>query len=113
MKRSGTICALMLTLVLTACGGGGAANCPDGFTCTDVSADDYGASWPLSVDAGALGCKPVDIVTFTTSDGEVYAVNSIAEMTTLYADIHAILASAQGDPGPLRTDGLRLCSQGA
>ena len=101
---------LLLTLPLLACGGGG--DCPDGFTCKEMTATDYGEQWPLTVEKGVLGCKPVDIVIFKADDGTTYAVNSVAGMTDLYADIRPILANVTGDPGFLRTEGLGLCQGG-
>lgn len=100
----------ILGALLAACGG---SACEEGFTCKEVKASDYPGTWPLQVASGTLACKPVEIVTFTTEDGTVYAVNNSAVMTNLYADIAPVLILPTGDPGPLRTDGLKLCSGGA
>jgi hypothetical protein len=102
-----TLAVLLLALSLTACSGSG--NCPDGFKCETMKATDYGDQWTLNVEGGTLGCKPVDIVVFTTDDGTTYAVNASASATNLYADITPILAQTTGDPGFLRTEGLGLC----
>ena len=52
-----------------------------------ISAEDFGESWPFTVQSGILACKN-SAVTFTTN-GTTYAVNGIAGSRG-YADIEPI-----------------------
>lgn len=63
----------------------------DGF----VTSADYGSAWPLTVDAGFLGCPESfgdrnGAVTFTTLDGDEYALNGQASHD--YPDLRPIWA---------------------
>lgn len=81
-----------------------------------VTRQDYGARWPLTVDAGYLMCVD-DAVTFTSSAGGTYALNGVAIQRSAGTDIRnsTIWASSTGvtgdrkDLGVLIDDGLALC----
>jgi hypothetical protein len=67
-----------------------------------VSRAEFGARWPLTVDAGILRCRVPGIVTFE-SNGVVYALSGNAEAVALGNDIGPIWADeANGRPKDLR-----------
>lgn len=49
----------------------------------NVTKEDFGSTWPLEVDSGNVACETNDAgdvaLTFTTTEGKVYALNGIAE----------------------------------
>lgn len=97
------------SLATAGCGGSEAAG-------QQVTSEDYGNAWPLTVDEGTLRCEPAGQVVFTAPDGTEYAVNGMAD-TAGYADIDPIWAGSR-DPGipkmsmgPLIDDGLAMCEE--
>lgn len=107
--------AVLPILLLSACsasddGGNGDSD-------KEVSRDDYGAEWPLTVDSGTLECKGsggVGEATITV-DGTKYALNGIAKGNDAYADIRPIwadspdFAGVKQDISVLIEDALPLC----
>lgn len=82
----------------------------------DVTAQEFGDTWPLTVQAGKLSCTQkgkATPVTFTTPDGKSYAVNGAAASSA--ADIWAIwrdnpeIEGAKVNIGALIDEGLKLC----
>lgn len=81
---------------------------------TQVTQQEFGADWPLTVSSGTLRCEGAGAVLFRSPDGTDYAVNGTA-LTAGYGDIDPIWAA---DPtalapkmniGPLIDLGLALC----
>ncbi|MFA9432935.1 MULTISPECIES: hypothetical protein [unclassified Egicoccus] len=54
-----------------------------------VSRDDYGDSWPLTIEGGWLRYEPAGRAIFRTPDGDEYALNGMAS-TAGYAEIEPI-----------------------
>jgi hypothetical protein len=81
----------------------------------EISRQDLGKDWPLTVDSGMLRCEGVGAVTFTADDGTTYAVNGTARGLDQWPDIDRIWADnpdVKGlkiDISPLIQRGLRLC----
>lgn len=111
-----TLTAGALALTLAGCGAFHPEDYPlDGpaLTATDnpqeVTADQFGHSWPLAVDQGWVGCElngnGDPVLTFTDPDGTVYALNALEENrgNTDIGDI------ATGSIGPLRTFAFAVC----
>ncbi|HHP6940216.1 TPA: DUF2511 domain-containing protein [Acinetobacter baumannii] len=44
----------------------------------EVTADQFGDKWPLTVDKGTLHCEPPTRIVFTAPDGQKYGVNGSA-----------------------------------
>jgi hypothetical protein len=80
-----------------------------------VTRADWGAGWPLTVDAGTLRCETGRAVVFQTPDGTKYALNGIASANPKYKDLEPIWATDPSgltpkmDIGPLIQAGLALC----
>lgn len=82
----------------------------------EVSADQFGDKWPLTVDKGTLHCEPPTRIVFTAPDGQKYGVNgsaandyiSILEITkeTEYNGIKMKMSSAN-----LIDIGMKLCEK--
>ncbi|MDQ1629578.1 MAG: hypothetical protein QOI54_3322 [Actinomycetota bacterium] len=110
-----------LLLFLCACGGTstGTDDSADAAPATAraVSAADYGADWPLTVDHGTLKCDGSDGVGEATIDvdGTTYALNGIAKGNTDFSDIDPIWAAnpdvdgLKKDISVLIDDALKLC----
>ncbi|OWJ74145.1 hypothetical protein CDV53_14005 [Haematobacter missouriensis] len=100
----------------------------DGEAVTRASFEARGLDWPLTVDAGQLGCKGRNgfgAVWFKTKDGKAYAVNGIAQkdfakLEPIWAvdeDSLRIIKLAGGkvdylprvSSGDLISEGLKLC----
>ena len=87
----------------------------------EVSRQDYGDEWPLTVGSGVLACA-ASAVTFET-DTNVYALNGIAKARKSGAELNPTWAEDTGIPGlgaipglkksigPLIDDGLKLCGE--
>ena len=83
----------------------------------EVSREEFGAKWPLTVDRGVLSCNGSNGVgqVFFTSGGKTYAVNGLARGTKKYPPADEIWADNPSGPGPkkdigpLIERGLKLC----
>ncbi len=79
----------------------------------EISADDFGIDWPLTVEHGILVCS-LGQVTFVHG-GVEYAVNPVAERTGLYERLDPLRAHVAPGAGaskslePLIDAGLELC----
>ncbi|WP_454114974.1 hypothetical protein [Microbacterium lacticum] len=75
----------------------------------EVTADQFGHSWPLTIDHGWVGCELNEdgdpVLNFTDLDGTVYALNALEENRG-NADIGEL---ATGSIGPLRTFAFAVC----
>lgn len=84
----------------------------DGEAEGEVSRDELGAEWPLSVERGRLACDR-DAVTFT-ADGETWALNGVAqtrgfpEIDPIWLD-HPSPNIPKKSIAPLIERGLELC----
>ncbi len=118
--RPATLATIPLILALTGCGSFHPEDYPlDGPTLTatenpqEVTAEQFGHSWPLTVDHGQVGCDlnaaGDPVLTFTDPDGTVYALNALEENAG-NADIGDI---ATGSVGPLRTFAFTVCDASA
>lgn len=87
--------------------------CPAAGNTQAVSAECV-TPWPLTVPAGVLICEPVSVVIFEDEEGNVWAVNGMAEAAG-YEDIEPIWAvnpeneTARINIGALIKAGLELC----
>lgn len=101
---------IVLVLVVVSCGAGGDGDADD--SSIEVSREDFGADWPLTVASGILACEGAGAVTFT-ANGTTYAVNGMASSLDAGVDIDPIWAEARDAPkkniGPLIDRGLELC----
>lgn len=101
----------LLQLVLLA---GLAACTPDkGFKAHEISREDYGDRWPLTVDAAVLACEPGGVPTVTV-DGTTYGLNAADEREIRSAfRLERILADesdgGRKDAAVLLRDALALC----
>jgi len=90
-----------------------------GWNIRDVSAKEYGARWPFTVDKGMLGCKDSAVVFRAIPRKGVhqeYAVNGIARGRRLAGapqrDVFSIVqdaGAAKKSVAPIIEDGLKLC----
>jgi hypothetical protein len=85
-----------------------------------VSATEFGASWPLTVEDGFLSCAPPGVVLFAAPSGQRYPVNGLAisrfpdlpdikEIWALNPDPALANAGLRISIGPLIDRGLELC----
>ncbi|UQA94470.1 hypothetical protein [Streptomyces halobius] len=78
-----------------------------------VTADQFGAAWPLKPEKGTVACLAVSnsgyAITFTTPDGKAYALNEVAEDDKGYPSAETIKNSS-GKMWRLRSYGLQVCS---
>lgn len=80
----------------------------------EVTADQFGDKWPLTVDKGTLHCEPPTRIVFTTPDGQKYGVNgsaandyiSILEITK---DTENMGVKFKMSPNILIDEGMKLC----
>lgn len=114
-----TLLTLTTTLALTGCGAFYPEDYPlDGAAPTatanpqQVTAEQFGHSWPLTVDHGHVGCAlnaaGDPVLSFTAPDGTVYALNPLEEDR----DNEDIGELATGSIGPLRTLAFAVCDVG-
>lgn len=105
MSKAALVVGLAIALVLFGCGEG------------NVSSDEFGSKWPLTVDSGDLRCEGSQgfgSVVFTDPDGNEYGVNGVA-VGQGYPPIDPIwkddpeLAGLKISIGPLIDRGLSLC----
>ena len=96
----------VLALAATACGGGGAAG-------VEITAEQFGDSWPFTVERGQLSCAGASAIVFT-ADGTEYAVNEAAREAG-YAALDPVWRSSPIIPAlkvsvaPVIERGLDLC----
>lgn len=101
-------------LALVGCSSASSSTSGDSAHSKEVSANQYGDAWPLTVDSGTLACDG-GAVTFTTTDGTVYPVNGTAmDQMQDGPDLHDIWANDPEVKGEkkymvLIDDGLKLC----
>lgn len=82
----------------------------------EVSADQFGDKWPLTVDKGTLHCEPPTRIVFTAPDGQKYGVNgsaandyiSILEITK---DTENMGYKFKMSPNILIDEGMKLCEK--
>lgn len=85
-------------------------------TLIDISKQEFGEDWPLTVDHGTLGCYETYGIVFTAPDGIEYTVNGTAKSADDLKEIDEIWADdpqidgAKINIGPLIDRGLELCS---
>lgn len=83
----------------------------------EVSREELGAKWPLTVDRGVLSCNGSNGVgqVIFTAGGKTYAVNGLARGMKKYPPVDEIWADNPSGPGPkkdigpLIDRGLKLC----
>ena len=83
----------------------------------EVSREEFGSKWPLTVDRGVLSCNGSNGTgqVFFTAGGKTYAVNGLARGTKKYPSVDEIWADNPAGPGPkkdigpLIERGLQLC----
>lgn len=113
---SATLLTLTTTLALTGCGAFHPEDYPlDGAAPTatanpqKVTAEQFGHSWPLTVDRSHVGCDlnaaGDPVLSFTAPDGTAYALNALEESR----DNEDIVELATGSIGPLRTSAFAVC----
>jgi hypothetical protein len=75
----------------------------------EVTADDFGHSWNLTVDHGSVTCESGrdgdPALRFTAPDGTVYSLNDV----DANAELPGIERIADGAVGPLRTYAFTVC----
>ncbi|ENX28724.1 YebY family protein [Acinetobacter baumannii] len=83
----------------------------------EVTADQFGDKWPLTVDKGTLHCEPPTRIVFTAPDGQKYGVNGSAAND--YVTILEITkdhkidigTTFKMDPSILIEEGMKLCQK--
>lgn len=80
----------------------------------EVTADQFGDKWPLTVDKGSLHCEPPTRIVFTAPDGQKYGVNGTASLD--YVTILEITKDQENlghtfkkDVTNLIEEGMKLC----
>ena len=141
MKNNSSLVTLVMVFTLClgfvlGCGGGGSlsnsggqqnANAQPGGAAkaegalspseAEVSREEFGAKWPLTVDRGVLSCNGSNGTgqVFFTAGGKIYAVNGLARGTKKYPPVDEIWADNPAGPGPKKDigpiieRGLKLC----
>ena len=113
-QRPGLAVLAVLTILAVGCGssaggGGGGGDASS----VQLSADQYGSKWPLTVKEGTLRCEGVQSVVFE-ANGSSYGVNGSA-LDQGFKDIHPIwkddpaLKGLKISISPLINRGLALC----
>lgn len=82
----------------------------------EVTADQFGDKWPLTVDKGTLHCEAPTRIVFTTPDGQKYGVNgsaandyiSILEITK---DTENMGVKFKMNSSILIEEGMKLCQK--
>ncbi|GGL46748.1 DUF2511 domain-containing protein [Nocardia jinanensis] len=77
-----------------------------------VSGENLGYLWPLTVERGTLECRPGDQVVFVAPDGGSYALNDKAEQAGIPGIEPLRATGADGDAislGAMRSGALGLC----
>lgn len=107
---------VLSTAALTGCGALNPDQYPvDGPTATatanpqEVTDEEFGHSWPFTVDHGTLSCEMNDsgdpLLAFTAPDGTTYALNAVDGSEEL-EDISEI---SEGSIGPIRSFAFSVC----
>ncbi|MFI5493474.1 DUF2511 domain-containing protein [Actinoplanes sp. NPDC051859] len=116
IMASGVAAAVLLAA--TGCGAGTRDAAPavplpaPSSTAQQVSAENFGHLWPLSVDHGTIECRPGTQAVFVAEDGTEYALNGKAEQAGIRSvdDIRAQGSSASDvSIGALLTRTMKLC----
>ena len=116
-------CSAFLALSVLSCGSDGQGQ--------EVSYEDYGDRWPLTVDEATLHCEEVEVwdsdaqLVWVESKGYAYPVNGTAKSFLKnekpglnVRDFHIIWSADMDRPGfmvnvmPLLNDGLEMCESG-
>ncbi|MEV5237646.1 hypothetical protein AB0K89_00665 [Streptomyces cinnamoneus] len=110
------VAGLTLTLLVTGCSQERDAvlKWPDATSNPQpVTAEQFGAAWPLKPDKGEVACNTTPYsgfaITFTAPDGKVYALNNVAHDEKGYPSADTIKGSS-GKMWRLRTFGMQVCS---
>lgn len=89
------------------------SNTPE-YKTMEVTAEQLGDKWPLTVDKGTLHCEPPTRIVFTAPDGQKYGVNGSAQND--YMTIIEITKYTENmgqkfklDPSILIEEGMKLC----
>lgn len=80
----------------------------------EVTADQFGDKWPLTVDKGTLHCEPPTRIVFTAPDGQKYGVNGSASndyvtIIEITKDTESMGQKFKMDPSILIDEGMKLC----
>lgn len=77
-----------------------------------ISKEDLGHTWPLKVDEGTVSCEHSKqgnpILRFTTSDGEQYALNQVADNENL-KNIETLKSDSSKSVGTLMSFAFSVC----
>lgn len=78
-----------------------------------VTADQFGAAWPLKPDKGKVACNTTPYsgfaITFQAPDGKIYALNNVAHDEKGYPSVDEIKGNS-GKMWRLRSFGMQICS---
>ncbi|WP_189456045.1 hypothetical protein [Streptomyces abikoensis] len=78
-----------------------------------VTADQFGAAWPLKPDKGKVACDTTPYsgfaITFQAPDGKIYALNNVAHDEKGYPSVDEIKGNS-GKMWRLRSFGMQICS---
>ena len=83
---------------------------------TEISAEQFGDQWPLTVPKGTLSCEAPTHIIFTTQEGQKYGVNGTASID--YPSILKITKDAENlgvkfkmSTNLLIEEGMKLCEK--
>ena len=101
-----TMCAALLL----AC-----SNTPE-YKTLEVTAEQFGDKWPLTVEKGTLHCEPPTRIVFTAPDGQKYGVNGSASndyvtIIEITKDTESMGQKFKMDPSILIDEGINLCQK--
>ena len=82
----------------------------------EVTADQFGDKWPLTVDKGTLHCEPPTRIFFTTAEGHKYGVNGTAAIDApsilqIVKDKDVGGVNIKMDATLLIEEGMKLCQK--
>lgn len=80
----------------------------------EVTADQFGDKWPLTVDKGTLHCEQPTRIIFTAPDGQKYGVNGSAQndyvtIMEITKDTEIMGQKIKMNPSVLIEEGMQLC----
>jgi hypothetical protein len=113
-----SVLLVIMLVSVSSCGGTAKRALLEGSNSKEVSREDYGEKWPLTVKSGVLACSG-SAVTFK-ANGVIYALNGTALTQKKWVNIAQIQADDPSSPpgikwkksvDPLIKDGLKLCSE--
>lgn len=103
--------AIIACVILVLCG----CSSDKGFgTTEEVTADDYGSAWPLTVDSAKLTCSEVGSLSITV-DGQTFALDPEPYPAAIHPNLGRALIPAPSSPNgykdlaPLLEDAGALC----